>query len=78
VPRYDQFILPFGLGIAVAALLYWSAWELDRYGMWLGEGVIRAAVALGAVGVFSLVLRVAHGMAERVTEHHGRDHFDEP
>jgi hypothetical protein len=60
VPRYDQLVLPFGLGIAAATMLYWTLWEFDRYGVFVGEGVVRAAVGLGAVGVLALVLRLAH------------------
>ena len=78
MPRYDQFVLPFGLGIAAAALLYWSAWELDTYGMWLGEGVVRATVVLGAVGVLALVLRLAQRTTDRFSEKHRFDHFEEP
>lgn len=59
MPRYDQLVLPFGLGIAAVTLLYWTVWEFDRYGRWLGEGVVRSAVVLGAVGVLALVLRMA-------------------
>lgn len=65
MPRYDQLVLPFGLGIAAATLLYWTLWEVDQYGAILGEGIVRAAVALGAVGVLALVLRLAH-----VTDRH--------
>ncbi len=68
VPRYDQLVLPFGLGIAAVTLLYWTLWEFDRYGTWLGEGVVRSAVALGAVGILALVLRLA-----RVADEHFAD-----
>ncbi len=65
MPRFDQLVLPFGLGIAAATLLYWTVWEFDQYGEFVGEGVVRAAVALGAVGVLSFVLYLA-----RTTEQH--------
>lgn len=59
MPRFDQLLLPFGLGIAAVAFVYWTALGYTYHGMFTGEGAFRAAFALGAVGVLALVLRLA-------------------
>ena len=42
-----------------------TAVEYERYGRWMGEGAVRAAFVLGAVGVLSLVLRLAQWVETR-------------
>jgi hypothetical protein len=64
-PRFDRIVLPFGLGLAAATFAYWTAVEYDRYGRWLGEGAVRGALVLGAVGLLALVLRMAIWAEER-------------
>ncbi len=59
MPRFDQILLPFGLGIAAAAFVYWTALGYSHYGVFTGDGAFRAAFALGAVGLLALVLRLA-------------------
>ena len=73
VPRFDQLVLPFGLGIAAATLAYWTLWEYHHFGEFVGEGVVRAAVALGAVGALSLVLRLARATDRRLVHRRSPD-----
>ena len=65
MPRFDQLLLPFGLGLAALTFVYWTSVGFARYGRWTSEGVLRAAFVLGAVGAFALVLRLAQWLDER-------------
>lgn len=65
VYRFDRLVLIFGLGIAAMTLLYWTMMEYDRFGRWMGEGALRAAVVLGAMGLLSLVLRLGQWVESR-------------
>lgn len=54
----ERLVLGIGCGIAAAAYVYWTA-EAVRLGAgWTSAASLRAAVALGAVLLLALVLRV--------------------
>ena len=60
-----QFVLPFGLVLAIATFAYWTVLGYVRFNSWTPEGLFRAVFVLGAVLLLSGVLRLARWMAER-------------
>lgn len=55
----ERLILSFGLGIAVAAFVFWTAFGWIRFRMWIQDGVHTAVVALGATLFLALLVRFA-------------------
>lgn len=62
---FHKLVLPFGLGIAFGAFVFWTALGYLRYGGWTTEGLFRAVFALGAVLLLAGVLRLAEWLTER-------------
>ena len=60
----EHLVVMFGLGIALAAYLYWTVVGLDRGEGWTDVPALRALVVLGSVGLLALLLRVIRAIDE--------------
>ncbi len=64
VYRFDRLLLIFGLAIAACTFAYWTMLEYERFGRWMGEGLLRAVVVLGAMGVLAVVFWLAQWLED--------------
>ena len=58
-PPFEALVLGFGVAIAVAAYVYWTAVGASRGDAWSSVPASRALVVLGGTLVLALVLRMA-------------------
>lgn len=61
----ERHLLRFGIGIAAIAYVYWTV-EALRLGLgWGSEGSMRAGMALGAMLLVAVVVRIIRRVNER-------------
>ncbi|GAB5534141.1 MAG: hypothetical protein Rubg2KO_03900 [Rubricoccaceae bacterium] len=60
----ERLVLLFGVGIALAAYLYWTAVGLRQGEGWTDVPALRALFVLGSVGLLAGLLRVIRAIDE--------------
>ena len=60
----ERLVMWFGVGIALAAYIYWTVVGLGRGEGWTGIPAFRALFVLGSVSVLAVLLRMIRAIDE--------------